>query len=119
VAATHALQEVVQEAGMPNELLIDLIDADRITEAMNVDATDRRREVERVAKAAARWGQEMAEVMPSRPGAYWEPVIEWRDNGEAALTYGRRITGTEAHFIQREPDGTIMEVVDIPRDDQP
>lgn len=53
---------------------------------------ERRIEIERVATNAARWGQEMAETMPKRPGSYWAPMFDWSDDGTVRLTYGRRMS---------------------------
>jgi hypothetical protein len=65
-------------------------------EAAALDAArelERRIEIERVARDAARWGQEMAETMPPRPGSYWVPKFDWSDDGKVRLTYGQRVPG--------------------------
>ena len=60
---------------------------------------ERRAEIEQVATAAARWGQQMAEAMPPRPGSYWVPVFEWGDDGTVRLTYGRREPDSQPDMV--------------------
>lgn len=89
-AKTHRLMAVVEEAAQPTQSLVGLVGDDQIDQVMEQDATERRRDIERVAREAALWGQYMAEAMPHRPGMYWTPLLQWQPDGSVNITYGKR-----------------------------
>ena len=103
--ADRALARTVQEAAEPGEVVREIErqgtqpSAHSAATLREQDAAERRVDIERVAKQAAEWGQTMARLMPNPDGTFWEPVLDWQDDGTVRLTFGKRRGGSPDDFV--------------------
>jgi len=90
VEADAALADAVADAVEPTPSVKE-ISASK-PEVIERDTQERREQVERLVREAARWGQELAEATPPRaPGmGYWIPTVHWSGDGRPSITVGTR-----------------------------
>lgn len=84
------LLAAIEAAVKPSSPVKEIEQQDPSRDLVRRDTEHHRREVEHVARTAAIWGQQMAELMPPWSGRHWLPVMDWSPDGSVRLAYGTR-----------------------------